>query len=64
MFFFALVILLTFMCRGTNSFFRALLFQRQGLFRLIWPLPYLKPLRLKKIRMEMMPKNQKRTLVH
>jgi hypothetical protein len=52
------------MCRGTNSLFRALLFQRKGLFRLIWPLLYLKPPRLKKIRTEMMPKNQKKTLVH
>jgi hypothetical protein len=40
--------------------FHALLFQRKGLFRLIWPLLYLKPLRLKKIRTEMKPKNQKR----
>jgi hypothetical protein len=51
------------MRRGTNSLFRGLLFQRKGLFRLIWPLLYLKPLRLKKIRTEMMPKNQKKTLV-
>jgi hypothetical protein len=40
--------------------FHTLLFQRKGLFRLIWPLLYLKPPRLKKIRMEMKPKNQKR----
>jgi hypothetical protein len=51
------------MCRTTNSSFHALLFQRQGLFRLIWPLLYLKPPRLKKIRIEMMPKNQKKTPV-
>jgi hypothetical protein len=38
--------------------FHALLFQRKGLFRLIWPL--LKPLRLKKIRTEMMLKSQKK----
>jgi hypothetical protein len=50
-------------CRNTNSSFRSLLFQRQGLFRLIWPLLYLKPPRLKKIRMEMMSKNQKKTPV-
>jgi hypothetical protein len=31
------------MCRTTNSSFRALLFQRKGLFWLIWPLLYLKP---------------------
>jgi hypothetical protein len=49
-------------CRNTNSSFRALLFQRQGLFRLIWPLLYLKPPRLKKIRAEMKPKNQKKIL--
>jgi hypothetical protein len=29
------------MCRGTNSSSRALLFQRQGPFRLIWPRLYL-----------------------
>jgi hypothetical protein len=40
--------------------FHALLFQREGLFRLIWPLLYLKPPRMKKIRTEMKPKNQKR----
>jgi hypothetical protein len=40
--------------------FHALLFQRKGLFRLIWPLLYLKPPRLKKIRTEMKRKNQKR----
>jgi hypothetical protein len=51
------------MHRGINSLFHALLFQRKGLFRLIWPLLYLKPLRLKKIRTEMMPKNLKKTLV-
>jgi hypothetical protein len=50
-------------CRTTNSSFHALLFQRKGLFRLIWPLLYLKPLRVKKIRTEMMPKNQKKTPV-
>jgi hypothetical protein len=52
-----------FMYRGTNSSFRALLFQRQGLFRLIWPPLYLKPPRLERIRTKMMPKNQKKTLV-
>jgi hypothetical protein len=45
-----------FMCRVTNSLFHALLFQRQGPFRLIWPRLYLKPLRLMIIRTEMMPK--------
>jgi hypothetical protein len=40
--------------------FHALLFQRKGLFQLIWPLLYLKPPRLKKIRMEIKPKNQKK----
>jgi hypothetical protein len=40
--------------------FHALLFQRKGLFWLIWPPLYLKPPRLKKIRMEMKPKNQKK----
>jgi hypothetical protein len=40
--------------------FHALLFQRKGLFRMIWPLLFLKPLRLKKIRTEMMPKSQKK----
>jgi hypothetical protein len=40
--------------------FHALLFQRKGLFRLIWPLLYLKPSRLKKIRTEMKLKNQKK----
>jgi hypothetical protein len=40
--------------------FHALLFQRKGLFQLIWPLLFLKPPRLKKIRTEMMPKNQKK----
>jgi hypothetical protein len=38
--------------------FHVLLFQRKGLFWLIWPLLYLKPPRLKKIRTEMKPKNQ------
>jgi hypothetical protein len=51
-------------CRTTNSSFCALLFQRQGLFRLIWPLLYLKPPRLKKIRMKMMPKNLRKTTAH
>jgi hypothetical protein len=32
--------------------FHALLFQRKGLFWLIWPLSCLKPLRLKKIGMD------------
>jgi hypothetical protein len=49
-----------FICRTTNSLFHALLFQRKGLFRLIWPLLYLKPPRLKRIRTEMKPKNQKK----
>jgi hypothetical protein len=49
-----------FVCRTTYSLFHSLLFQRKGLFRLIWPLLFLKPLRLKKIRTEMMPKNQKK----
>jgi hypothetical protein len=40
--------------------FHALLFQRKGPFRLIWPLLYLKPPRLKKIRTEMKPKNLKK----
>jgi hypothetical protein len=40
--------------------FHALLFQRKGLFRLIWPLLFLKPPRLKKIRTEMMPKDRKK----
>jgi hypothetical protein len=40
--------------------FQALLSLRKGLFRLIWPLLYLKPPRLKKIRMEMKPKNLKK----
>jgi hypothetical protein len=40
--------------------FHALLFPRKGLFQLIWPLLYLKPPRLKKIRMEMKPKNRKK----
>jgi hypothetical protein len=46
-----------FVCRIINSLFHALLFQRKGLFWLIWPLLCLKPPRLKKIRMEMKPKN-------
>jgi hypothetical protein len=50
----------SFICRTTNSLFHALLFQRKGLFRLIWPLLFLKPLRLKKIRTEMMPKDRKK----
>jgi hypothetical protein len=50
-----------FICRTTNSSFHALLFQKKGLFRLIWPPLYLKPSRLKKIRMEMKPKNRKKT---
>jgi hypothetical protein len=49
-----------FVCRTTCSLFHALLFQRKGLFRLIWPLLFLKPPRLKKIRTEMMSKNQKK----
>jgi hypothetical protein len=49
-----------FICRTTNSLFHALLFQRRGLFRLIWPLLFLKPLRLKKIRTKMMPKDRKK----
>jgi hypothetical protein len=40
--------------------FRALPFQRRVLFRLIWPLLFLKPPRLKKIRTEMMPKDRQR----
>jgi hypothetical protein len=40
--------------------FHALLFQRKGLFWLIWPLLFLKPPRLKKIRTEMMPRDQKK----
>jgi hypothetical protein len=40
--------------------FHALHFQREGLFWLIWPLLYLKPPRLKKIRTELKPKNRKR----
>jgi hypothetical protein len=46
-----------FVYRTTNSLFHALLFLRKGLFRLIWPLLYLKPPWLKKIRTEMKPKN-------
>jgi hypothetical protein len=49
-----------FVCRTINSLFHALLFQRKGLFRLICPLLYLKPPRLKKIRTEMKPKNLKK----
>jgi hypothetical protein len=49
-----------FICRTTNSLFHALLFQRKGLFRLIWPLLFLKPPRLKKIRTEMIPKDRKK----
>jgi hypothetical protein len=49
-----------FVYRTTCSLFHALLFQRKGLFRLIWPLLYLKPPRLKKIRTEMKSKNRKR----
>jgi hypothetical protein len=52
-----------FACRDTNFSSRAPLFQRQGPFRLIWPVLYLKPPRLMTIRIEMMPKNQKRILV-
>jgi hypothetical protein len=40
--------------------FYFLLFPKKGLFRLIWPPLYLKPPRLKKIRTEMKPKNQKK----
>jgi hypothetical protein len=46
-----------FICRTTNSSFHALLFQKKGLFRLIWPPLYLKSPRLKKTRTEMKPKN-------
>jgi hypothetical protein len=49
-----------FTCRIINSLYHALPFQRKGLFRLIWPLLFLKPSRLKKIRTEMMPKDQQR----
>jgi hypothetical protein len=49
-----------FICRTTNSSFHALLFQRKGLFRPIWPLLYLKPPRLKKIRTEIKPKNRRK----
>jgi hypothetical protein len=49
-----------FICRTTNSLFHALLFQRKGLFQLIWPLLFLKPPRMKKIRTEMMPKDRKK----
>jgi hypothetical protein len=49
-----------FVCRTTNSSFYALLFQKKGLFQLIWPPLYLKPPRLKKIRTEMKPKNRKK----
>jgi hypothetical protein len=40
--------------------FHALSFQRKGLFRLIWPLLFLKPPRLKKIRTEKMLKDRQR----
>jgi hypothetical protein len=50
-----------FFYRITCSLSHAPTFRRKGLFQLIWPLLYLKPLRLKKIRTEMMPKNQKKT---
>jgi hypothetical protein len=49
-----------FFCRTTSSSFHVLLFQRKGLFRLIWPLLHLKPPRLKKIRTKMKPKNRKK----
>jgi hypothetical protein len=49
-----------FVCRTTSSSFHALLFQRKGLFQLIWPLLYLKPPRLKKIRTEIKLKNRKK----
>jgi hypothetical protein len=42
--------------------FLALLFQRQGPYRLIWPLLHLKPPRLTKVRTEMMSRNQKKKL--
>jgi hypothetical protein len=47
-------------CRTTNSSFHFLLFPKKGLLRLIWPPLYLKPLRLKKVRTEMKPKNQRK----
>jgi hypothetical protein len=50
-----------FVYRTTCSLSHAPTLRRKGLFRLIWPLLYLKPPRLKKIRTEMMPKNQKKT---
>jgi hypothetical protein len=49
-----------FICRTTNSLFHALRFQRRGLYRLIWPLLFLKPPRLKKFRTKMMPKDQRK----
>jgi hypothetical protein len=49
-----------FIRRVTNSLFRTLLFQRQGLFQLNWPHLYLKPLRLTIIRTGMTPKSRKR----
>jgi hypothetical protein len=51
-----------FACRGIKFSSRALLFQRQGPFRLIWPCLYLKPPRLTIIKTEMMSRNQKRRL--
>jgi hypothetical protein len=49
-----------FIYRIINSLFYALPFQRKGLCRLIWPLLFLKPPRLKKIRTEMMLKDQQK----
>jgi hypothetical protein len=47
-------------CRTINSSLHCLLFPKKDLLRLIWPPLYLKPPRLKRIRMEMKPKNQKK----
>jgi hypothetical protein len=44
--------------------FLVLLYQRQGPYRLIWPLLHLKPPRLTKARTKTMPGNQKRRLAH
>jgi hypothetical protein len=54
-----MILLTYFLCRIISSLFHALPFQRRGLFRRIWPLLFLKPPRLKKIRRETMPKYQK-----
>jgi hypothetical protein len=48
-------------CRIINFWFLVLLFQRKGQFRLILLLLLLKPPRLTKVRMEMMPKILERT---